>query len=550
MFDRLMGWVLNRPAIAKRLLKALSIYGAASRDRTVSDWTARRASADQAVIGDMATINARARQASRDDWLAASIRSTKRRHVVGTGITPLSQARDINGELIADYNRRRDLLWNRWANNQHLVDREHQKTLNQIMRLLVDERVTVGNGFVVLGYERRPNDVGLQLQVFEVEQLATDLDSRLSNGNEIRGGIEMDKRGRPLAYHVRLDDHAIQSDMSIAGTTPERIPADRVLHLHRQSRPRELISASEMAPVLRQMWQRQAYDSAEQTAKKLEAFLAFAITKNPEMGPGPIGYGRGQSPELGADGDGAATENGSTYREINFGPGTIPELAPGEDIKMLDPRRPGSNYDRYMNRQTGMIAAGVDLSYPLISRDFSGTTYSGQRQSMLEDNRGIDIEQQELIDAVLRPIYERFTTLAVIEGRLEAADFFDDAETTYRYLEGSWQPPPRPWIDPAKEAAAAVMQLEYQLDHRGDMLNRRGQDWRNLLDAIEEQRRYAESKGIIFPEYAQPPQPPEAPQPPADGEPQPDQTQPASQSTASAGDMARHVVMNALADND
>jgi lambda family phage portal protein len=503
LFDRALApfaptWAARR-LTARIRFAALSTYEAASRDRTVGDWRAKNASADAINLLDEPSLRARARMAKRDDWLGAAIADAARRDVVGTGIMPKANALDPGGEKLEKFNTRADDRFRRWARNPKLVDAEGRKNLRQICALAQDEKVTTGNAFVVLGVTVRRSDPSLTLQMFETDQLADDYEARPEGDNEVRGGIEVDVTGRPVAYHVHLNRHP--DDIMTRGvsgrpisTKPVRIPAHRVLHLARQSRVRETLSVTRLAPVLRQMWNRQGYDSNELLAKKKEAFLAFGIKTDPVHGDGIMPF----NPTTGANEEpGSETRNAGGYREIAFEPGQVPVTFPGESIEMYNPTRPGPNYEAYMRRQTTMIAAGVGRSPSAITRDYAIGSYGAIRQGLLDDWAEIDQEQLDMIDLVLRPIYERFILLEVLEGKLDAPGFFDDFETRDRYVDAEWVVPPRRWIDPAKEAAAAKIAIDYRLKSRRDLINA---DWRDVLDQIALERQYARDGGTTLPE--------------------------------------------------
>jgi capsid protein len=99
---------------------------------------------------ELRDINARARASVRNDWAARSIVGGYRRHVVGTGITCRSDARDpATGEFLHDFNRALDEAWCAWADNPARCDIEGRKTLVEIQGMMIDEWVTVGESFLV-----------------------------------------------------------------------------------------------------------------------------------------------------------------------------------------------------------------------------------------------------------------------------------------------------------------------------------------------------------------------------------------------------------------
>lgn len=486
-------WALRRE-VARMRLSLLSTYAAAEKSRLTGDWPSKESSADQAALPDMRTMNARARAARRDDWCGASIVGAHRRNIVGKGIWPRPNGRDSKGQLMTEYNRAAYKAFRRWARNPKLCDVEGRKPLTEVLGLLVDEWVTTGNGLAIMSVARIDGRRVLQLQVVEVEQLAVEKDTggRPLKGNEIRGGVEVNRVGRPLAYWIHRTDHPMES----TEREPERVPADRVLHLSRQTRPRETLPPSKLAPVMRKMFDRDTYDGAELVAKKMEAFLGFAI-KKPAGGSTQIGFVPPTGATRGAEGDG---RDAGGNRQIQFEPGMMPVLLDGEEIQMFNPQRPGGQYPAYMRAQVSMIAAGAGLGYPIVARDFTGGNFSSQRQGMLEDWKEIDPMQELMANIVIRPLWEMFVTVAVLNGDLEAPGFFTNEAMRTEYLEIEVYAPAKPWIDPAKEANAAQIAIKNRLKTREAITSQQGDDWRDTFEQIAEERELAEELGVPLPE--------------------------------------------------
>lgn len=495
------GWAMKR-AHARAALDyadALAAHAAAEHNRTTADWKADALTADQANLPELSDITARARASVRNDWVGASIIRTYRRNVVGKGITASAAAmRDGNpDEALSDQLTR---SFRRWGRNPDLVDVQGRKTLHDFMLLAIAEKKAVGSTFVVWSHvpRRTSTAAGLSLQAFEVEQLATERD-RIGkrDTNEIRNGIEIDRNGRPMAYHVHLEKHPMEG-FGDGRERITRIDAHRVIHLGHQSRVLETLAVSEMAPVLHQMWNRQGYDHGELLAKKLESFLAFAIKRGPQSAPTPMGYTATAS--AGSASDPQTGSNESEYRRMNFAAGLMPVLGMGEEIQGFHWDRPGANYDRYMYRQIGGHAAGVGLGYNTVARDWANTSYASLRQGVLEDGKEYDLEQLHLIDHMLRPLWVRYVTFGVMEGKFSAPGFLTDPVVAEDLLEVDFQPPERPWIDPAKQAAAMKIMLDYQLINRDDIMNERGVDWREHLRKVDAIKKFADRLGIEFAE--------------------------------------------------
>jgi lambda family phage portal protein len=513
------GWAFSRVKSRAKLKALARAYDAAEKTRETRDWPTDQYSADAAALPELANVNARARHAVRNDWMGASIIRANRRQTIGIGLTARADPRNPRNrdQRLADLAGDMDEWFNHWAQRPHLVDVERRKTLQNILELCVDERKTTGNAFVIWSFAGGPNRgddgmVPLRLQMFETEQLADDIDTRPDPANEVRGGIEVDPDGRPVRYWVYLENHPHDPLVYHGGDRIRRnltrvatgIDAKQVLHLNRQSRVRETVSLSDLAPVLRRMHDFAGYEQNESYAKKLEAFFAFAITQNPEAGDlfNLLNTFSPQNELTAGTADGDVEENAG-YRQMSFEKGMVPVLQTGEGIQTLNPSRPGTTYAPYTKSQKQNIAAGVGESYYSVTRDAEGASYGSLRNDRIEQWAAVDADQRDVVDFILRPIWELFHSYALLRGfygRARAIQFGQSNPIQRaRMLGMTWAGPPRLWLDPAKQAAATKILIGLGLTNHDQILNELGRDWRQNAAVIEEVLAEYERRGIPTP---------------------------------------------------
>ncbi len=482
------GWAAKRA----RSRHVMTAYAAAEKTRLTKDFREAPESADQAIVDSTPVLNARARAMVQNNWSACSIVSAYRRHVVGRGITSRATATNPDtGEPLTKFNEAIDMLWDRWARDRLRCDVEGRKTFHEMQSLGISEWATVGQSFMVESYVPNPNTVGLQLQIFETEQLAWDMFRfRRSGAAAIKGGIELDEVGRPIAYWFHTGEHPMES----FGNDPVRIPADRVRHLFRQDRALQTHGVTKMAAVLIKMHHLSNYDLNQIVKARMEACIGAAITKSPDLGSGsPLGT----TPPAG-DTDHPVDARGDV-RHL-FQPGMVLELEPHEEIEFNNPTGPGGAYAPFTSQQLIEIAAGADLDYPTVARDFAKGTFSSQRQSLIERNAATDPLQGLEIDLWCRPTRARFTTFAILERKIQAPNFLTDPRWAESYLETVWQGPPKPWIDPLKQAQASILTLAARLGTRRDMLNELGTNEGDVFRQIAAEEALAKKLGIKLPE--------------------------------------------------
>jgi len=468
---------------------ALSTYAAAEKRRTDKDWRPQNKSADQAIVPDVATVNARARMACRDDWGAKSGQGGYVRHVVGTGITPRADARDpATDEELAEFNKAAMKLWERWARNPAACDIEGRKDFLAIERLIARELYAVGECLVMPVIRSNGARVGITVQLIEPEQLDTTVMS--TTEREVRGGVEVNEYGAATAYHVFTKSHPLET----YGKKSQRIAAERIFHVIDPERIRQTRGISRMSAVLKRQYHLGMYDEYELLAKKAESCIGMVIKQDPvrALGEGMLNVSGG------ADATGVdSTEKDN--EEWRMEPLMMPKLLPGEEMQPFVPQRPGAGYGPWTAQQITQNAAGVGLDAAMVARDYSKANFGGQRQGLIETWSELDPIAMLLINVALRGVWEMFVAVAVLEGKLDAPKFFSDPEWHEAYLEAAWGLTAKQWIDPAKQGAGAKIKLDAGLTSRQRILNELGIDWRAVLREEAEYKAFAEKLGITIP---------------------------------------------------
>ncbi|MBI9016883.1 MAG: phage portal protein [Phycisphaerae bacterium] len=483
------------PALAVKRLnnriiyQQLSVFDGAKKGPPDKDWPSARTSADGAIVPDNPVLDGRARNVCINHWAARSAQKAYRRNVVGTGITAMAAAIDpFTLDEREEFNKRTDWLWKIWVKNRNFVDIEKRKSFYSCQKVAMNDLFAVGQAFIYKSYQWRPDSVGLQLQMFEFEQLDTMISREKTTGNEVRHGIEIDQRtGEAVAYHVCLDSHPLDSYLSKS----RRLPADRVIHLFDVERVRQSHGFTMLAPVLKKLWNIDTLDQYTLIRARVEACMGGFIKNG-----GPAGISNILSAKA-SDGKNT-TANGD--QRIVLKPGMFHELSGNAEFQALPTMTPSNNYGDFMDAQVNNVGAGVGLDGATLNRDYSKGSYSSQRQGMLEDYKEYDMMIQLMIDVMNDDIRREFIDLAVMEGRLEVGADWHDPMQRHSYYETEWQGPARPWIDPKKEVEAAAMELDYRLNDRREIINRKGGNWRTRLKQIATELLFAKKNNIPLPD--------------------------------------------------
>ena len=337
-------------------------YAAAQNNRLTSDWISQATSADSEIRGSIRMLRNRARQLVRDsDFAKASLRAVKN-NVVGTGIRMQAQVRMQRGGRLADeINRRIEEEFDRWTS----AKRCHcggKLSWYDIQRLSVTSMLESGEVFIRLVKQSfGGSKVPLGLEIIESDLLDDDYNAIANNGNEIRMGVEIDKWGRPVAYHF-FDYHPGDYQFSYANKAVKkriRIPADDIIHLYLIERPGQTRGVSAFATAIMRLRNLSGYEEAEIVAARASSsMMAFVKTPDQEL-----------------------FEDGTFDQEsvLDFSPGSIRRLAPGEEMQFFTPNRPDDAFTPFVQQMLRAVAAGIGCSYTQVSSDFSQSNYSSSR---------------------------------------------------------------------------------------------------------------------------------------------------------------------------
>jgi lambda family phage portal protein len=299
--------------------------------------------------------------------------------------------------------------------------------------------------------------------------------------NEVRRGVEIDALGRPVAYYI-YPYHP--NDINGMWSTPQRVPAEECLHLYKAERIGQTRGISMLAPVVSWLRQLGYYVDNELQASAVASCFSVAIKT---LGGGADGS---ILPSSSAD---TADTDGNTFEFIQ--PGMVARLLPGEEVETINPGRPNSAADAWINLILRSIAVGSGLSYERLARDYTQTNYSSARSSDLEDRKQFYMEQDWLCYHLCDPIYERFMETAVMEGKLPISSN-DLIEDYHGVIEHKNQSPGWEWVDQLKEQQASASALESNLTTLRDECGKRGSDWREVLEQRAKEKQLIDSLGL------------------------------------------------------
>ena len=467
--DRVIGWfspetAANREAW-RQVLQEYRNYDAGNYGRTNTNWRAVNQSAEYTDRYSRDTVRARARDLERNSDMMNSVIGPFVRNVVGKGLILQAETGD---EVL---NEQIERLWKIWCRKRN-CDVTGAQSLNQMLRMAV-RRKKVDGGILFVKRYTSGGILPFKLQLFEVDELDASQTAPKHKGNRVVGGIEYNPYNAAVGYWIR--QYTLDGMTSL---DPIYLTANDVIFYFSKRRPSQLREMSDMSQTVTRIRDTNEFMTAVSMKQRIEACFGIGIKRGlPQSGVGRVGA---VGPKL-------------AYEGKMLTPGMILEMNPGDEIQQINPQGQASDAAGFVKLLQRMIGAGQGVSYEATSRDMSQCTYSSARQGLIEDSMTY-AEEDELLAAVVDEIYETFLISAVLAGKVDIPDFWQNKDT---YLAHTFEKPPKDWIDPAKEATATKIALQVGAKTFKQVAAENGSDWRKQVDDICEVLQYArEQHGI------------------------------------------------------
>ena len=453
--------------------KVLRTYAGAEANRLTNNKKPRNQAADSELLGPFGAdaLRAWARSLVRDNAYAWNVLDTIVSNVIGDGITAQSTYETPEGEDEEDVNDFRDKTFAEWS---EVCDINGQLTFSEIQALCQREIVEAGE--VLVRLVKTPNRIykGIQrpvpfaIELIEADRLASDKDTYTvrhskESGNRVIRGVELDDKGMPVAYWI-YREHP-NSPFSQLGQMPERVLANEVLHLFRKDRIGQSRGASWFAPIMSWMRDLGVYVDNEIQASAVASCFGVAIKTD-----SPIGS------LLAPNGEDTTNTDGNSLEYLE--PAMVVRLKPGESVESINPGRPNSASEPWINLMLRGISAGTGTNYEAISKDFSKTSYSSSRTSKLEDRPRVKRWQNYILWHLCQPVWDEFCNAAAREGLEQFPSSTELLGDRRRYAPVEWQLPEQEWVDPAGEQSAASDSIAKYMSTYQDELGSRGRSWR------------------------------------------------------------------------
>lgn len=327
------------------------------------------------------------------------------------------------------------------------------------------------------------NKYGFALQILDVERLDVLLNrSDLVNGNIIKMGVELNKYGRPVAYHIRVKHPGDTPYYTYEGTVYERVPFEELYHCFISDRPEQNRGIPWMHATMLSLTNLGGYEEAAVIAARVGASKMGFFTS-------PDGDGTALADSVG--------DSGELLQEAD--PGVFGVLPEGYEFQPFNPDYPHAMFDAFMKACLRSVASGLGVSYNSLASDLEGVNFSSIRAGVLEERDNWMAIQRWMIEKFLDSLFSEWLKWALLSGAIVLPNGsalpvgkFD------KFNKATWHGRRWQWVDPLKDVEASVKSINNGLKSRRMVASEQGVDLSVVLTQLAEEEKAIAAAGITI----------------------------------------------------
>lgn len=494
-------------------------YAAGQSDRLTADWNLNTLTADKAISDHLSTVIARSRQLEKDNRYYKRWLSSLENNVLGAdGINMQSKARfERSGKFDVGANRKIESGWAKWGGAE-FCSLNGEDDWVETQRIALRSAARDGGVLCQIKRGRDLNPFAFTLNLIEIDLLDTRRTEVLPNGNEIRLGVERNRFGRVVAYHL-LQYHPgdfLGYPAPMNRRDSIRVPAhgtnpggDEILHYYLKDRIMQSVGMCWGSASMRELHHADEYSLAELLQSRAAAAKGGWFEN--ERGE----HWKGDEQQV------TSADGNEQQRDqlMDFETASYQELPPGVKFVPWDPQHPNQAFKDFMVTMLQGIASGLDIDYATMTGDLSQNSYASTKAGRLEVQEQWKKVQGHFIRKFCQPIFSAWLEMAILTGEVPLPMRKYEDLNKPKFRGRRW-----PWVDPQKDMDAAARALEIKVRTMTDLIAENGGDFEDTIEQLKLEKEMMEEAGLMpgpsenAPEIPEPTEPPPE-EPPEELEP-------------------------------
>ena len=497
--------------------------GADRQDRTLALWQPATLTADQSVLPDKITAEARVQDLFRNDAYLAGAGSFYRDSVVGSyfrlNLEPHWKLLGLSETWAEEFAEEVEERWAVYAESEEChADASRRSTFTGMVRLAVLSYLQHQEILTSVEWLRDRSRVSRTafLQI-DPDRLANPMGKDdIFNNDRIRGGIKRRRNGEHLSYFIHDDNPlgALLNGNWGVREIPARKPWGRrqIIYISEVGRIDQTRGISQVTSAIREtklgrrfrdiMIQnalaKGTYAATLESALPTE-FLMNALGKTAIVDPAAkvmdymVGHGEAMQ---------AFTRDA---KRLSIDGVRIPHLPPGTKLNIQNAGGPGGLGDAFEGSVLRYTAAGLGMTYEEFTRDLRDTNYSSIKAGMAMTSRTMRAFQAMIASRYASQMLQCWMEEEINNGRFttmpsNAPNIYEGYNLQY-YCESTWHATGLGQVDELKETQAALLRISRGLSTYEKEISRlHGADWKQVFAQVAKERETLDRLGIVWEE--------------------------------------------------
>lgn len=449
-------------------------YDAGDTGRLMNDWATSYGTPYGNLKSQWKNVVARSQRAMDNNPYATSVQTTLANNVIGQGMRPTPRVKTFEGRPIEGVN---DQLAEGWKRYNDELDATGQETFYEMQKTILNQIVSDG-GVLLNRVTAAPGSyLGVQYQTLSILRLDTDQDAdnaELSDNPNVKQtvfGINLTENGAPVSYYIQGMKKAI--------------PATNIFHAYRKMKVEQFLAPPWLIPALKYLWYNEKLLEDRIIASRIQAMIGLFV-------PSATLWDQILAKQT------ASTSDTTNPTQLKMEPGRVyhgrtkddkPEVIQADD-----------NVTAVLEPLTRLILHAVcvtqGISYQTVTRDLQKVNMASARVNTNGDRRAFRMFQKWFAKAICQRVWNNYVERMVFEGKIHGVTVPQYIANPWHYQQCQWRPTGFDYIDPSREAAAAVELHDNNMLTLEQHYGERGEYWRDSLAQIAEERKVMKELGI------------------------------------------------------
>lgn len=391
---------------------------------------------------------------------------------------------------------------------ENWVSADRSMDFTQMCRAAERSHIFTGEICATREWRRSPLGYSSCVSLFSSNRLKSPADKK----GKVFYGIELDKYGAALAYHIEISKKPLSEKVNGANVDEKYSATGRskeikrytrynrfgwlqVYHGYEPLKPEYPRGISRLSSVLLKMKQIERYNEADLDKAIIATSYVYAITsdEDPEtvadMLSGVTSLGDDSAFSIGGDDTTYAPEimkkrqeilDNICNRYINITGGQMLHLFKGESVNVLSAPNTIQSSAGFVKGHTRSICNGAGISYELGTGDFEGLSFSGGQMSLGIYEHSANIQRKLVVHKFAKFVFRTWLDEAVDKGEVPLLG--EKAYWPFKeaYARCSFSGAKRVYLDEVKRSKANANDLANGTTSRTEIVNQAGGDFEEL----------------------------------------------------------------------